>query len=180
MPEKSGRQEAVNLLLHMRVVKRNLQNLHQTDAFLEISAFETPRFASLACSHAQFETHPQFSVHSAPICKSRRITSPIRHAEDESYLAQNEAMTDNVSTCKANEDIDRVMTLMAEEQVRRIPIVDERGDLVGIVSQADIVLERGKESRKKSRADFTTLRKTRSLICRVAVPCVGCRPWRLH
>ena len=54
-----------------------------------------------------------------------------------------EAMTNNVSTCKADEDIDRVMTLMAEEQVRRIPIVDERGDLVGIVSQADIVLESG-------------------------------------
>jgi CBS domain-containing protein len=35
------------------------------------------------------------------------------------------------------------MSLMAEEQVRRIPIVDERGDLVGIVSQADIVLESG-------------------------------------
>jgi len=54
-----------------------------------------------------------------------------------------EAMTDNVSTCKVDEDIDHVMTLMAEEQVRRIPIVDERGDLVGIVSQADIVLESG-------------------------------------
>ena len=52
-------------------------------------------------------------------------------------------MTDNVSTCRPDENIDRVMSLMAEEQVRRIPIVDERGDLVGIVSQADIVLEAG-------------------------------------
>jgi CBS-domain-containing membrane protein len=52
-------------------------------------------------------------------------------------------MTDKVSTCKPDEDVDRLMSLMAEEQVRRIPIVDERGDLVGIVSQADIVLEAG-------------------------------------
>lgn len=58
-----------------------------------------------------------------------------------------EAMTDNVATCKADENIDSVMTLMAQEQVRRIPIVDERGDLVGIVSQADIVLESGDEKK---------------------------------
>ena len=31
------------------------------------------------------------------------------------------------------------MDTMAAEQVRRIPIVDERGSLVGIVSQADVV-----------------------------------------
>ena len=58
-----------------------------------------------------------------------------------------EAMTDNVSTAKADENIDRVMTLMAQEQVRRIPIVDERGDLVGVVSQADIVLESGDDKK---------------------------------
>lgn len=58
-----------------------------------------------------------------------------------------EAMTDNVSTCKAGENVETVMNLMAEEQVRRIPIVDERGDLVGVVSQADIVLEAGDGSK---------------------------------
>lgn len=52
-------------------------------------------------------------------------------------------MTDRVSTCTANENVERVMTRMAEEQVRRIPIVDERGNLVGVVSQADIVLKGG-------------------------------------
>jgi CBS-domain-containing membrane protein len=31
------------------------------------------------------------------------------------------------------------MDLMATEQLRRIPIVDERGQLIGIVSQADVV-----------------------------------------
>lgn len=77
------------------------------------------------------------------VVTDRDIT--IRHVA-EGHLSDcrvREAMTDNVSTCKADEDIDRVMTLMAREQVRRIPIVDERGDLVGIVSQADIVLESG-------------------------------------
>ena len=54
-----------------------------------------------------------------------------------------EAMTDKIATCKPDESVERVMSLMAEEQVRRIPIVDERGNLVGVVSQADIVLESG-------------------------------------
>lgn len=52
-----------------------------------------------------------------------------------------EAMTSNVTTCKAGDDIQDVMKTMANEQVRRIPIVDDRGALVGVVSQADIALE---------------------------------------
>lgn len=51
-----------------------------------------------------------------------------------------EAMTDNVSTCRADADVQDLMTLMGKEQVRRIPIVDERGDLLGVVAQADFVL----------------------------------------
>lgn len=49
-----------------------------------------------------------------------------------------EAMTSNVKTCKTTDSVDDVMEVMGKEQVRRIPIVDERGDLVGIVAQADI------------------------------------------
>ena len=46
---------------------------------------------------------------------------------------------DKLATCRENDDVDRVMDAMRTEQVRRIPIVDERGSLVGIVAQADIV-----------------------------------------
>ena len=49
-----------------------------------------------------------------------------------------EAMSSNVKTCRENDSVDDVMKVMGREQVRRIPIVDERGDLVGIVAQADI------------------------------------------
>lgn len=44
-----------------------------------------------------------------------------------------------LATCGPSDDVDRVMETMSREQVRRIPIVDERGSLVGIVAQADIV-----------------------------------------
>ena len=42
-------------------------------------------------------------------------------------------------TCTLDDDVDAVMEAMADEQLRRIPIVDDRGMLVGIVAQADIV-----------------------------------------
>lgn len=44
-----------------------------------------------------------------------------------------------LATCGPSDDVDRVMETMSREQVRRIPIIDERGSLVGIVAQADIV-----------------------------------------
>ena len=48
-----------------------------------------------------------------------------------------DAMTTEVITCTANDDIEDALNLMEEHQVRRIPVVD--GDrLVGIISQADI------------------------------------------
>lgn len=51
-----------------------------------------------------------------------------------------EVMTEHrLATLKADASVDDVMRRMADEQVRRIPIVDERGALVGIVSQADVV-----------------------------------------
>jgi CBS domain-containing protein len=52
-----------------------------------------------------------------------------------------EAMSSSVRTAKPDDSVDDVMKVMGSEQVRRIPIVDERGDLVGIVAQADLVRE---------------------------------------
>lgn len=52
-----------------------------------------------------------------------------------------EAMSENVKTCRTDTAVEDVMETMGREQVRRIPIVDERGSLVGMVSQADVVLE---------------------------------------
>jgi CBS domain-containing protein len=45
----------------------------------------------------------------------------------------------DLATATPADDVDRVMETMSREQVRRIPVVDERGSLVGIVAQADIV-----------------------------------------
>jgi CBS domain-containing protein len=56
-------------------------------------------------------------------------------------------MTSDVRTSLPDASVNDVMELMGREQVRRIPIVDDRGILVGIIAQADIVLE-AKDDRK--------------------------------
>jgi CBS domain-containing protein len=49
-----------------------------------------------------------------------------------------DVMTADVVSCRPGDDVDAVIKLMEEKQVRRIPIVDENNVLVGIIAQADI------------------------------------------
>ena len=55
--------------------------------------------------------------------------------------------TDDIATCREGDDVDNLMNAMRTEKVRRIPIVDERGSLVGIVSQADVLRKTSDTSR---------------------------------
>ena len=50
-------------------------------------------------------------------------------------------MTSQVRTSGPDDSVNDVMELMGREQVRRVPIVDDRGMLVGVIAQADIVLD---------------------------------------
>ena len=49
-----------------------------------------------------------------------------------------DCMTEHVFACFANESIAECMRQMAHHKVRRMPIVDERGRLIGIVAQGDL------------------------------------------
>lgn len=73
------------------------------------------------------------------VVTDRDIT--IRHVAEghTSVCSVKEAMTERVATARPDSSLDEVMDLMGSEQVRRVPIVDERGSLVGVVAQADIV-----------------------------------------
>jgi CBS domain-containing protein len=59
-----------------------------------------------------------------------------------------------LKTCTPNDDVNDAMEAMGTEQVRRIPIVDDRGTLVGILAQADIV----RKARDAGRAERTVQR----------------------
>src|SRR5262249_32940131 len=50
-----------------------------------------------------------------------------------------EAMTTTVVSCSPQDSVDKATELMRENQIRRIPVVDEQHRLAGIVAMADIV-----------------------------------------
>lgn len=52
-----------------------------------------------------------------------------------------EAMTRNVSSVKADDDLDEVEQVMSSQQVRRVPVVDGQGRVLGIIAQADLARE---------------------------------------
>lgn len=49
-----------------------------------------------------------------------------------------EAMTKNASSVKLDDDLQAVEHVMTGQQVRRVPVVDGQGRVVGIVAQADL------------------------------------------
>ena len=58
----------------------------------------------------------------------------------------NEVMTPGAKCCSADDDLRDVEHKMAELQVRRIPICDAGGRVLGIISQADIARAAGLDS----------------------------------
>ncbi|MEP7133889.1 MAG: CBS domain-containing protein [Chloroflexota bacterium] len=47
-------------------------------------------------------------------------------------------MTRKVITCRADDDLQKALDAMSEHQLRRIPIVDNDNQIVGIIAQADV------------------------------------------
>jgi CBS domain-containing protein len=57
-----------------------------------------------------------------------------------------ELMTEGPITAAPEDEVEIVREVMVAQQVRRVPVVDGDGAVVGIVAQADIALEEGAAS----------------------------------
>ena len=49
-----------------------------------------------------------------------------------------DGMTDESFACHADDSLEECMRIMARHKIRRLPIVEDRGRVVGIISQADL------------------------------------------
>jgi CBS domain-containing protein len=49
-----------------------------------------------------------------------------------------DVMTSRLVTVDPDQDLDEALRLMAQNQVRRLPVVEEDGKLAGVVAQADV------------------------------------------
>ncbi len=89
-------------------------------------------------------------VGSLPVCDGRRLIGMITDrditiravAEGKGgETPVTEIMTDDVIWCTDTDSVDEVLQQMSDAQIRRIPVVDDDRNLVGIVALGDIALE---------------------------------------
>ena len=66
-----------------------------------------------------------------------RVVAEGRNAEN--CVVEDVMSKNNLATARTNDSVEDVMKVMGKEQVRRIPIVNESDEVVGVVSQADVV-----------------------------------------
>jgi CBS domain-containing protein len=66
------------------------------------------------------------------------VMKVVANGRDSHGTAVSEVMTTDPCSCQEQDSVETVMQQMAAHQVRRIPIVDTTGAIVGIVSQADV------------------------------------------
>ena len=60
-----------------------------------------------------------------------------------------EVMSTEVRTCRASDDVGDAEQTMRSAQVHRLPVVDDAGQLLGVLSVADVARETAREARAK-------------------------------
>jgi CBS domain-containing protein len=73
------------------------------------------------------------------------------HGERALGLAVQELMTSEVRTCTPTATVDELMAVMTEHRIRHVPVVDDQGGLVGIISIGDVVKHRVNELEQETR-----------------------------
>jgi CBS-domain-containing membrane protein len=87
-----------------------------------------------------------------------------------SEISVEEVMNVTVFSASPDDDINQALAIMGEHKIRRLPVVNEEGDLEGILSMNDIVLHAKKSNGKKPPIDYAAVIKTYQAICAHPVP----------
>ena len=66
------------------------------------------------------------------------VVRVVAEGKDPQSLTVREAASTDLVTVDPDQGLDEALRLMAKHQVRRLPVVEEDGRLVGIVAQADV------------------------------------------
>ena len=84
-----------------------------------------------------------------PVCEDGRLVGVITDRDitlrvvaagkTPASLTANDVMTHDVYSVYDNDKLETAFAIMSEKLVRRLPVVDGNGTIVGIVSQADLV-----------------------------------------
>lgn len=69
------------------------------------------------------------------------VVRVVAEGRDAKATRADEVMTAEIHTAQQDDRVIDVIRMMGDKQVRRIPVVSENGNLCGIISMADVVLE---------------------------------------
>lgn len=69
------------------------------------------------------------------------VTRVVAEGKDPQSVTVREVASTDLVTIDPQQDLDEALRLMAGNQVRRLPVVEEDGRLVGVVAQADVARE---------------------------------------
>jgi CBS domain-containing protein len=88
-----------------------------------------------------------------------------------SAISVEEVMTGDVYAVKPEDSIDQALQTMQEYQIRRLPVISPDGELEGILSMNDIVLNaKASDGAAGDRIDYRDIVKTCQAICEHRVP----------
>jgi CBS domain-containing protein len=65
----------------------------------------------------------------------------VAEGKDANAVKVSEVASGELLTVNPQQDLDEALRMMAKHQVRRLPVVEEDGRLVGVVAQADVARE---------------------------------------
>lgn len=71
----------------------------------------------------------------------------VAEGRDPANVRVNEAMTKGVRTVRDDAAVSDVLNLMSGAEIRRVPVVNDRDELVGIVSLGDIAAETNQDNK---------------------------------
>jgi CBS domain-containing protein len=62
----------------------------------------------------------------------------VAESRDPNRTTLGDVMTHTIVVCREDDDLSSAIAAMEEYQIRRIPVIDDNGRLVGVISQADV------------------------------------------
>jgi CBS domain-containing protein len=89
----------------------------------------------------------------------------------QSAISVEEVMGREVFSVMPDDDVQKALGLMQEHKIRRLPVLNVKGELEGILSMNDLVLRaEDANSKKKPQLSFQDVFKTYKAICEHPVP----------
>jgi CBS domain-containing protein len=93
----------------------------------------------------------ELNVGPLPVCEGNRVVGILTDRDitvrataagcDPKSTLVYEAMSHDITSCREDQDVNEAAKLMKEKQIRRLPVMNDANELVGIVSLGDLATE---------------------------------------